>query len=237
MHPETYTAPQSAFYSCWNHAAAPPGPLAKARPMWISRSTLRSSASEPSACAVTHALWACSTIRGSLVLLDKDLRAWIPPTSTATPSSAGLRLETQRQRQRADAGRRLDSLAFRATSLSNRSVSAVRESSRRSIAIRHARRFRTNTRRAFFRVRHRSSSRSSSLRAARPSACLRCFNEPERVPPDDELRARSSKPRAKLNLLPPLNRPISRWPRRAGSGLRPGGAALLGPPAAAVAAG
>ncbi len=190
MHPETYTAPPSAFYSCWNHAAGA-RPVGEGPPdvdIAIDASLVGVGAV---GCAVTHALWACSALRGSLALIDHDPKGVetsnLNRYSIFGQASVGHPKATAAAQTLSDASIRWVPHNDRIESFrlaTPRVVSAVdRNTARAAIQNQYpARIFSGST----------LDLRAEVLRCGPPglSACLRCFNEPERIPPDEELRSK-----------------------------------------------
>jgi ThiF family len=183
-------APKAAFYSCWHHAAAnaviPGGPQDVELALNSSLVGVGAVGS-----AVIHCLWGCPAVRGSMVLVDNDPKGLdatnLNRYSLFGKSSVGKLKASAAAAIASDAliGWAPQDVAIEAFSLSTpRVVSAVdRNTARAAIQFQYpARIFSGST----------LDLRAEVLRCAPPSfgACLRCFNEPEKVAPDDELRSK-----------------------------------------------
>ncbi len=190
MRPGSYVAPQAAYYSCWNHLASETlnsdGPRALEIALDASLVGVGAVGS-----AVMHTLWACSALRGTMVLVDNDAKGL--DVSNLNRYSIFGKAAVGRQKATCAAEVLSDTtirwlphdIAIESFALTSpRVVSAVdRNTARAAIQNQYpARIFSGST----------LDLRAEVLRCGPPGvgACLRCFNEPERLPPDDELRAK-----------------------------------------------
>ncbi len=190
MQAGTYSAPASAFYSCWEHQASekPLGGGPQEVEITLDAALVGAGAVGS---AGMHSLWACSGLAGSMALIDNDPlgveatnlnRYCIFGTRAVGRQKASFAAETL-----SDASIRWyphDGGIESFTLNSSRVLSAVdRNTSRVAIQNQYpARIFSGST----------SDLRAEVLRCGPPGigACLRCFNEPERIEPDEELRSR-----------------------------------------------
>ncbi len=190
MRPGSYVAPKAAFYSCWNHVAT--GTLNSDGPRDV-EITLDASLVGIGAVgsAVMHSLWACSALRGSMVLVDNDPKGFdvsnLNRYSIFGKDAVGRQKATCAADILSDASIRwlAHDVAIESFALTTpRVVSAVdRNTARAAIQNQYsARIFSGST----------LDLRAEVLRCGPPcvGACLRCFNEPEKLPPDDELRSK-----------------------------------------------
>jgi ThiF family len=190
MQPGTYTAPASAFYSCWNHVAAELPDRQGPHDVEI---TLDASLVGVGAVgsAVIHSLWACLALRGTVTLIDNDPKGLdatnLNRYSIFGQASVGLPKATAAAQMLSDSSIRWlphDSAieTFRLTT--PHVVSAVdRNTARSAIQNQYPPRvFSGST----------LDLRAEILRCGPPGvgACLRCFNEPEKVAPDHDLRSK-----------------------------------------------
>ena len=190
MRPGAYTSPVSAFYSCWNHSATEFPDLRGPHDVGLDldASLVRVGAV---GAGLLHSLWACPSLRGSMTLVDHDPNgldatnlnryAIFGRSSVGSPkaTAAALALLDSEISLNAHDGR---IETFRLST--PRVVSAVDRNSARS-AIQNqypAGIFSGST----------SDLRAEVLRCGPPGvgACLRCFNEPEKIPPDEDMRTK-----------------------------------------------
>ncbi len=190
MQPGTYAAPPSAFYSCWSHSAAElPARLGPSNIELTLDASLVGVGAVGS--GVLHSLWACPALRGAMVLIDNDPKGLdmtnlnrysiFGRTSVGSPkatSAAGALSDSSIRFSAHD--REIES--FRLST--PRVVSAVdRNTARAAIQNQYPARILSGS---------TSDLRAEVLRCGPPGvgACLRCFNQPEKIPPDQELRSR-----------------------------------------------
>jgi len=190
MRPASYSAPQAAFYSCWNHRANDrlnaEGPQDVDIALDASLVGVGAVGS-----AVMHSLWACSALRGSMAIIDNDPKGLdvsnLNRYSIFGQDAVGRQKATCAADILSDASIRwlADDVAVESFTLTTpRVLSAVdRNTARAAIQNQYpARIFSGST----------LDLRAEVLRCGPPGvgACLRCFNEPEKLPPDDELRSK-----------------------------------------------
>jgi molybdopterin/thiamine biosynthesis adenylyltransferase len=190
MRPGHFISPTSAFYSCWNHVAsdAPISGGPSDVEVVLDASLVGIGAVGSS---VVHAIWASPNIAGSMVLIDNDPKGLETTNLNRYPlfgtASVGQQKATAAARVASDAKVRWiphDAAIESFDLVTLRVVSAVdRNSARAAIQFKYpARLFSGST----------LDLRAEVLRCGPPGvgACLRCFNEPEKIAPDDVLRSK-----------------------------------------------
>ena len=184
-----YSSPSSAFYSVWDHKSSP-------RPILSGPSDLRLTLDAALAgvgavgCSVMHALWACPGVDGKVLVADNDTKgldnsnlnrySLFGAGSVGNPkATAASQIVSDSPIQWVAVDKGFEDLDV----IPQRVISAVdRNRSRQSIQNRYpARIFSGST----------LDIRAEILRCGPPGigACLRCYNEPEKIAPDEELRA------------------------------------------------
>jgi molybdopterin/thiamine biosynthesis adenylyltransferase len=190
MNSDSYRAPKSAYYSVWEHRAAKlpiaDGPTAIALEIDAALVGVGAVGS-----AFLHAVWSLDGVQGRMQLVDNDIEG-IDTTNLNRYclfgwNSVGKMKATEAANTIADAGISwqphdvsIDQLA----QLPSRIVSAVDiNSSRQAIQNRYPARILSGS---------TLDLRAEILRCGPPGvgACLRCFNPPEKIPADEDLRAR-----------------------------------------------
>ena len=189
MRIEEYPSPDAVYYSAWSHRVSATPVSEGPREVNVALDAVLAGVGAVG-CAVIHNLWACLGMSGSVRVADND-PAGLDVTNLNRyalfgKESVGRAKASEASRIAADASVRwlptdgpIESLA----SLPARVVSAVdRNRARQAIQNRYP-------------VRIFSGStmdlRAEILRCGPPGigACLRCYNEPEKIAPDEELRA------------------------------------------------
>lgn len=190
MKPGSYNTPSSAFYSCWHHSSTELPDRRGPRDFEFDLDASLVGVGAVGSGAL-HSLWACPGVSGSMTLVDHD-----PGGLDATnlnrycifgQASVGSPKATSAAAILSGSGLRFEAhdCAIESFRLpTQRVISAVDRNFARS-AIQNqypARIFSGST----------SDLRAEVLRCGPPGigACLRCFNEPEKIPPDQELRSR-----------------------------------------------
>jgi molybdopterin/thiamine biosynthesis adenylyltransferase len=190
MRPGTCVSPPAAYYSAWSHVASSspiPGGCSRVEVgLDVALAGVGAVGS-----ATTHALWACPGASGNTALIDNDPKGL--ETSNLNryalfgQDSVGRAKATEAARIASDAEMRWmpqDAAIESMRLTSSRVASAVdRNSARAAIQFQYpARLFSAST----------LDLRAELLRCGPPGvgACLRCFNEPEKIAPDAELRQR-----------------------------------------------
>jgi molybdopterin/thiamine biosynthesis adenylyltransferase len=189
MRIEEYPSPDAVYYSAWTHRVSPAPVAAGPREVVVALDAALAGAGAVG-CAVMHNLWACLGISGSVRVADNDA-AGLDVTNLNRyalfgKESVGRAKASEASRIAADADVRwlptdgsIESLA----TLPARVVSAVdRNRSRQAIQNRYPARILSGS---------TMDLRAEILRCGPPGvgACLRCYNEPEKIAPDEELRA------------------------------------------------
>lgn len=190
VRPDTCIFPRSAYYSAWDHLASSsplPGGCSGVE-IGLDATLVGVGAVGSSA---MHTLWACTGVSGDTAVVDNDPKGLeasnLNRYALFGQESVGRAKATEAARIASDAEMRWiphDSAieSFRLTS--SRVASAVdRNSARAAIQFQYpARVFSAST----------LDLRAELLRCGPPGvgACLRCFNEPEKIAPDAELRER-----------------------------------------------
>jgi hypothetical protein len=189
MRIEEYPSPDAVYYSAWTHHVSP-GPVSDGpREVEVAFDTALAGVGAVG-CAVMHNLWACLGLSGSVRVADNDA-AGLDVTNLNRyalfgKESVGRAKASEASRIAADADVRwlpIDGPIESLETLPARVVSAVdRNRARQAIQNRYpARIFSGST----------MDLRAEVLRCGPPGigACLRCYNEPEKIAPDEELRA------------------------------------------------
>jgi ThiF family len=190
MRPELLPDTSSAFYSVWQHRASPLPLVDGPNLPEISVNAVLAGVGAVG-CAFLHTLWAMEGARGLLVLADNDNKG----LETTNLNRYALFGTAAVGEPKATAAAKIlstatinwqphDSAVESLPKLPPRIVSAVdRNSSRRAIQNRYPPRILSGS---------TLDLRAEVLRCGPPGkgACLRCFNPPEVLPPDDELRER-----------------------------------------------
>ena len=200
MEPSSYLVPSSAFYSTWHHRAT-----SDRAASWLADGPksldgvlldIGLAGVGAVGCAWMHAIWACQGLGGSVMLADND-DAGVEATNLNRYSLFGqlsLNKPKATEAARIAAGTDVGWIPFdkgveQLDSLPSRIVSAVdKNSARQAIQQRYPARILSGS---------TLDLRAEILRCGPPGigACLRCFNPPERVASDEEIRIR-------LNALP-----------------------------------
>lgn len=194
MDPAVYSLPSAAFYSAWHHRATDDVaiPWLADGPATLDGVCLDIGLAGVGAvgCAWVHALWACEGLTGSAMLADNDTKG-VESTNLNRyalfgRSSLGKPKATEAMRI-AQSGNvtwiPFDHGFEQLERLPNRVISAVDKNwARQAIQQRYPARILSGS---------TLDLRAEILRCGPPGigACLRCFNPPERITPDEEIRA------------------------------------------------
>lgn len=187
MRIEEYPSPDAVYYSAWSHRVSPTPVAAGPREVVVALDAAIAGVGAVG-CAVMHNLWACPGISGAVCVADNDA-AGLDVTNLNRyalfgKESVGHAKASEASRIAADADMQwlptdgpIESLA----NLPARVISAVdRNRARQAIQNRYpARIFSGST----------MDLRAEVLRCGPPGigACLRCYNEPEKIAPDEDL--------------------------------------------------
>jgi len=188
MRREEYIALASAFYSVWDHGAAEAPLVGGPERLEVVLDAALAGAGAVG-CALIHTLWACPDVGGTLVIADNDPKGLessnLNRYALFGAGAVGQPKATAAAQVARDALVRWEPLDSGIESLQlakRRVVSAVdRNSSRAAIQLRYPARILSGS---------TLNLRAEVLRCGPPGvgACLRCFNTPETVAPDEELR-------------------------------------------------
>lgn len=189
MRPGSYQAPQSAFYSCWEHRSSDRFISHWPRTVEIALGAALTGVGAVG-CGAMHTLWACPGLSGSMGVIDNDPLG-VDLTNLNRYCIFGRSAEGKPKASYAAhllSGAPVNWLPHDGDIESYlpaapRVLSAVDRNTARS-AIQnqyHPRNFSAST----------QDLRAEVLRCGPPGvgACLRCFNEPEKTKSDDELRS------------------------------------------------
>lgn len=189
MNPESYMAPRTAYYSLWQHRA---GALPIADGPTFVEAVVDAALAGVGAVgsAFLHAVWACEGIQGQFLLADNDKKG-VESTNLNRYglfgfNSVGQRKATEAARIAADtpiSWLAHDGAFEQVSNLPPRVVSAVDiNSSRQAIQNRYPARILSGS---------TLDLRAEVLRCGPPGtgACLRCYNPPEKISADEDLRA------------------------------------------------
>jgi molybdopterin/thiamine biosynthesis adenylyltransferase len=189
MRLEQYPAPAAAYYSIWEHRASATPIVAGPREITVELDAVLAGAGAVG-CALMHNLWACPEVFGRMVVADND-PAGLDVTNLNRyalfdRASVGCAKATEAARIAADAAVRwepVDAPFESIVTLPPRVVSAVdRNRARHAIQNRYPARILSGS---------TLDLRAEVTRCGPPGvgACLRCYNEPEKIAADEELRA------------------------------------------------
>jgi ThiF family len=190
MQAGTYESPASAFYSAYSHRASDSPVLGDPS---IANVPIHATLAGVGAvgCAMLHALWACPQVSGTFDLVDNDPKGLEESNLNRYclfgMPSVGQPKATAASALLSDSALTLTpfDVAIETHSISTTCVASAvdRNTARAAIQFKYpAKLFSAST----------SDLRAEVLRCGPPGvgACLRCFNEPERLVPDDDLRAK-----------------------------------------------
>jgi molybdopterin/thiamine biosynthesis adenylyltransferase len=189
MNPENYRAVRSVFYSLWRHRASAVPMLDGPPAIEIAVDAALAGVGAVGS-AFLHALWACDGIQGSILLADNDKKG-LDRTNLNRyvlfgSESVGSAKATEAARMAADATiswQPHDTAIEGLANLPPRVVSAVdTNQSRQAIQNRYPPRILSGS---------TLDLRAEVLRCGPPGvgACLRCYNPPEKIPADEDLRS------------------------------------------------
>jgi hypothetical protein len=184
-----HTTPPSSFYSVWDHKNSPRPILSGPVDLRLTLDAALAGAGAVG-CSAMHALWACPTIDGRVVVADNDAHGLeetnLNRYALFGMAAVGKPKATEASRIVSDspiawvaADKGFEDLEI----IPPRVMSAVdRNRSRVSIQNRYPARILSGS---------TLDIRAEILRCGPPGigACLRCYNEPEKIAPDEQLRA------------------------------------------------
>jgi len=190
MNPESYKALRSVYYSLWQHRVAAL-PIADGPTLIEAAVNAALAGVGAVGSAFLHAIWACDGVQGEILLADNDKKG-VDATNLNRyvlfgSNSVGSPKASEAAKIAADAGvswQPHDEALEHVLNLPPRVVSAVVTNlSRQAIQNRYPARILSGS---------TLDLRAEVLRCGPPGtgACLRCYNPPEKVPPDEDLRGR-----------------------------------------------
>jgi molybdopterin/thiamine biosynthesis adenylyltransferase len=190
MLPDQFVAPRSIFYSLWTHKAEPAPTILGPEGFSVILDGALAGVGAVG-CSLIHAIWACPDITGRLILADNDAKG-LDVTNLNRYALFGIgALGKPKASTAAEIARDSpvswdpkDEGIETVTTPIQRIISAVdKNRSRQGIQGRYPARILSGS---------TLNLRAEVLRCGPPGvgACLRCFNPPERLEPDEEARRR-----------------------------------------------